>query len=103
MHPLRAQLAGTGISVSEAAPGPVESEFDQAAGIKGGQRIFRITARECGADIVREFEKASPVIFPGRNYSWLMKAQPLMPRRPVARQLAQAAREIRGRADKRAA
>src|SRR5215469_755791 len=29
---LRAQLGGTGIAVSEAAPGPVESEFDQVAG-----------------------------------------------------------------------
>src|SRR5438094_8976868 len=33
---LRAQLAGTGVTVSEAAPGPVESEFDQVAGIEGG-------------------------------------------------------------------
>ena len=104
---LRAQLAGTGITVSEAAPGPVESEFDQAAGIKSGatpgQGIFRITAKQCAADIVHQFEKASPVIFPGRNYGLLMKAQPLMPRRLVSRQLAHAAREIRGREDKRAA
>jgi uncharacterized protein len=96
---LRAQLAGTGIVVSEAAPGPVESEFDQVAGIEGGatpgQGAFRISARECARDIVREFEKGSPVIFPGRNYHWLMKAQPLMPRRLISRQIAQAAREIR--------
>ena len=64
---------------------------------------FRITAKECAADIVREFEKASPVIFPGRNHDLLMKAQRLMPRRLISRQIAQAAREIRGRADKRAA
>jgi uncharacterized protein len=104
---LRAQLAGTGITVSEAAPGPVESEFDQVAGIEGGatpgQGIFRITAQECAADIVREFESGSPVIFPGRSYGWLTKAQPLMPRRLISRQIAQAARGIRGRADKRAA
>jgi len=104
---LCAQLAGTGITISEAAPGPVESEFDQAAGIKSGatpgQGIFRITAKQCAADIVHQFEKASPVIFPGRNYGLLMKAQPLMPRRLISRQIAQAAREIRGRADKRAA
>jgi len=104
---LRAQLAGTGISVSEAAPGPVESEFDQVAGIEGGatpgQGIFRITAKECATDIVREFEKGSPVIFPGRSYSLLMKAQPLMPRRLISRQMAQAARQIRDRASKRAA
>jgi uncharacterized protein len=96
---LRAQLAGTGITVSEAAPGPVDSEFDQVAGIEGGatpgQSILRITARECAADIVREFERGSPVIFPGRNYRWLMKVQPLMPRRLVATQVARAARKLR--------
>src|SRR6266581_2478511 len=87
--------------LSEAAPGPVESEFDQVAGIEGGatpgQGIFRITAQECAADIVREFERGSPVIFPGRNYRWLMKMQPLMPRRLVATHVAQAARKIRCR------
>ena len=68
---LRAQLAGTGVTVSEAAPGPVESEFDQAAGIEGGatpgQGIFRITAQECAADIVQEFEKGT--LFPGTEPS----------------------------------
>jgi len=100
---LRAQLADTGIIVSEAAPGPVESEFDQVAGIEGGatpeQGIFRITAQECATDIVREFEKGTPVIFPGRNYRLLMKAQPLMPRRLVAGQVAQAAHKIRGKTE----
>jgi len=96
---LRAQLTGTGIIVSEAAPGPVESEFDQVAGIEGGaipgQSVLRITAKACAADIVRRFERGSPVIFPGRNYRWLMKAQPLLPRRALAKQLAKAARELR--------
>lgn len=96
---LRAQVASTGIIVSEAAPGPVDSEFDQVAAIKGGatpgQSAFRITAQECAADIVREFEKGSPVIFPGRNYRWLMRAQPLMPRRLLANQLTKAADKIR--------
>ncbi|MBV9479302.1 MAG: SDR family NAD(P)-dependent oxidoreductase [Acidobacteria bacterium] len=96
---LRAQLAGTGISVSEAAPGPVATEFDQVAGIKGGaspgQSIFRISAEDCAAQIVREFDRGSPVIFPGRSYGCLMKVQPLMPRRLLVRQFAQAARRMR--------
>jgi uncharacterized protein len=96
---LRAQLVGTEIVVSEAAPGPVDSEFDQVAGIEGGatpaQSVLRITAHECATDIVRQFERGAPVIFPGRNYRWLMKVQPLMPRRLVAIQVAEAAREIR--------
>ena len=98
---LRAQLTGTGIIVSEAAPGPVESEFDQVAGIEGGatpgQSVFRITAQECAEDIVQEFERGSPVIFPGRKYRWLMKMQPLMPRRLLATQVALAARNARSK------
>lgn len=104
---LRAQLADTGVIVSEAAPGPVETEFGQVAGVEGdatpGQGVFRITAKECAADIVREFERGSPVIFPGGKYRWLMKAQPLMPRRLLSRQMRQAAREIRNRGGKQAA
>lgn len=96
---LRAQLAGTGVIVSEAVPGPVASEFDQVAGIEGGatpgQSVFRITAQQCAADIVRGFERGAPVIFPGRNYRWLMKVQPLMPRRLIAMQVAQAAHGLR--------
>jgi len=39
------------------------------------------------------------MIFPGRNYRLLMKAQPLMPRRLVAGQVAQAAHKIRGKTE----
>jgi short-subunit dehydrogenase len=104
---LRAQVAGTGVIVSEAAPGPVESEFDQVAGIEGGatpglSSIFRITSQECARDIVRNFEDGAPVIFPGRSYRMLMKMQPVMPRRMIGKQLAQTARRIRERADRRA-
>jgi short-subunit dehydrogenase len=97
---LRAQLAGTGIMVSEAAPGPVDSEFNQVAGVEvgasQGESIIRIGAQECATDIVRQFEQGAPVIFPGRTYRWLMKVQPLMPRLVFAKQLARAARRIRG-------
>jgi hypothetical protein len=68
-----------------------------------GRAFFRITEQKCAADIVREFEKGSPVIFPGRSYGWLMEAQPLLLRRLISWRIAQAAREIRGRASKRAA
>ena len=104
---LRAQVVPAGITVSEAAPGPVDSEFDEMAGIEGGatpgQRMVRISAQECAREIVRQFEQGRRVIFPGRNYRWLMKLQPLMPRRLLYAQIAQAARKIRQREGKRAA
>jgi uncharacterized protein len=96
---LRAQLAGTGVIVSEAAPGPVETEFDRVAGIEGGatpgQRIFRISAAECAKDIVAAFELGAPVIFPGRNYRLAMHVQPLMPRPLLVSQLSREAAKLR--------
>ena len=68
-----------------------------------GKAFSESLRKNAPADIVREFGRASPVIFPGRNYRWLMKMQPLMPRRLVATHVAQAARQIRYRETKRAA
>ena len=62
-----------------------------------GKAFSESLRKNAPADIVREFGRASPVIFPGRNYRWLMKMQPLMPRRLVATHVAQAARKIRCR------
>jgi uncharacterized protein len=98
---LRAQLKETGVTICEAAPGPVETEFDRSAGIEGaatpGQSLFRITAAQCARDIVREFERGTAVIYPGRNYRWLMRLQPLMPRRMLIAQITKSARELRTR------
>ena len=49
---LRADLAGTGVVVTQVCPGPVESEFDQAAGSEGGiaggpPEFLKITAARC--------------------------------------------------------
>jgi uncharacterized protein len=96
---LRAQVVGTGVVVSEAVPGPVDTEFDRVAGIEGGatpgQGVFRISAQECARDLVQAFEQGLPVIFPGRNYRWAMRAQPLMPRRLLAAQLSREAAKLR--------
>jgi uncharacterized protein len=85
--------------VSEAAPGPVDSEFDEVAGVTHDatrvRRVFRITAAECARDIIAAFERGKPVIFPGRNYRWAMMVQPLMPRRAFAAQLAKHAAKLR--------
>jgi uncharacterized protein len=96
---LRAQVTGTGVVVSEAAPGPVESEFDKVAGIEGGatpgQRLFRISAHECAVDIVRQFEAGAPTIFPGENHRRLMRLASFAPRRVFVRQLTKAAQKLR--------
>lgn len=103
---LRAQVEGTGVIVTEAAPGPVESEFGLVAGLErregAVQRTFRITANECARETLAAFERGQAVIYPGRNYRWIMRGQPLMPRRVLHRVLARSARELRNSGNLRA-
>ena len=80
---LRAELAGTGVVVSQALPGPVETGFDEAANIgpPGAlDRLFRISAGRCARDVVRGFERGKPIIFPGSAYKAVMILQGALPR-----------------------
>jgi uncharacterized protein len=75
---LRAELACTGVIVSQALPGPVETGFDKAADIGPPglmDRIFRISAARCAREIIRGFERGRPVIFPGSAYGTVMMLQ----------------------------
>ena len=80
---LRADLSGTGVTVTQVCPGPVESEFDQVAGSPGGMigtpRLFRITAVQCARETLAGFERGEARVFPGRAYRFLMRMMPLFP------------------------
>jgi len=81
---LRADLSGTGVTVTQVCPGPVESEFDQVAGSAGGMigtppAFFRITAAQCAREALAGFERVEPRVFPGRAYWFVMKMLPLIP------------------------
>jgi short-subunit dehydrogenase len=80
---LRADFSGTGVTVTQVCPGPVESEFDQVAGSPGGMigtpRLFRITAVQCARETLAGFERGEARVFPGRAYRFLMRMMPLFP------------------------
>jgi uncharacterized protein len=80
---LRAELAGTGVTVTEVCPGPVATEFDTAAGIpqatSGPGRWLRISAQQCAADALAGFNRGQALVFPGRTYRALMRLQALTP------------------------
>lgn len=65
---LRADLSGTGVTVTEVCPGPVDTEFDAAAGISkaaaGPARWLQITAEQRAADALAGFERGDPISFP---------------------------------------
>jgi hypothetical protein len=80
---LRADLSGTGVTVTQVCPGPVESQFDQVAGSPGGMigtpHLFRITAAQCARETLAGFERGDACVFPGRAYRFLMRMMPLFP------------------------
>lgn len=97
---LRADLAGTGVTVTQVCPGPVDSEFDQAAGIVGGMagappRFFRISAAQCAREALIGFERGNALVFPGRAYRFAMRVLPLVPMGLRRRQAAQTAARLR--------
>ncbi|MBV9767252.1 MAG: SDR family oxidoreductase [Acidobacteriaceae bacterium] len=81
---LRADLASTGVTVTQVCPGPVDSEFDRVAGSEGGMigvppPFFRISAAQCAREARAGFERGDAVVFPGRPYRLLMRMLPLVP------------------------
>jgi len=102
METLYAELADTGVVVTQVCPGPVDTEFDATAGITGlaggPPQAVRITAAQCAREALRGFERGKPLVFPGFTYRAVMRLLGLVPRglqRQVARRTA---RRIRGTA-----
>jgi uncharacterized protein len=99
---LRLDLIDTGVVVTEVCPGPVETEFDDVAGIgaSGGglPPTFKISAERCARESLAGFDEGQPMVFPGTAYKLLMTAQAFAPRRLQRRALQKAAREARAQA-----
>jgi uncharacterized protein len=100
---LRADLAGTGVLVTQVCPGPVDSEFDTVAGTAGGMaggppQFLRISAARCAREALAGFDRGAALVFPGRAYRLAMRALPLLPRAMQRRQAAQSAIRIRSAA-----
>lgn len=100
---LRADLAGTGVVVTQVCPGPVHSEFDGVAGsaegmIGGLPNTIRISAAQCAREAVAAFERGDARVFPGRAYRSIMWAMPVFfPMWLRRRQAAGVATRLRGK------
>jgi hypothetical protein len=104
---LRADLAGTGVVVTQVCPGPVDSEFDQIAGSADGMtggppQFLRIGAAQCAREALAGFDRGVPMVFPGRAYRIAMRALPLLPRELSRRQAARSATRLRRTANRAA-
>jgi short-subunit dehydrogenase len=64
---LRAEVNDRGVVVTQACPGPVESEFAEVAGVKGDELPagLMIKADQCAREVVLGFERGRPLVVPG--------------------------------------
>jgi len=97
---LRADLSGTGVTVTQVCPGPVKSEFDQLSGSPGGMAggpppFFQISAAQCAREALAGFERGEARVFPGRAYRFVMRVLPLFPWWLRRKQAAHAAVRLR--------
>ena len=97
---LRAELADTGVVVTQVLPGPVVTEFNEAAGITGlaggPPQLLRISAEQCAREAIAGFERGQAMVFPGLAYRAAMRLQGFVPRavqRFLAHKMAQRLRQ----------
>lgn len=70
-HALRAETHGTGVTVTTLCPGPVETEFNRAAGLDDGAavnalpRFMWVTAPEVARQAVNGLDQNRAVVVPG--------------------------------------
>lgn len=97
---LRADVAGTGVIVTQVCPGPVRSEFDEVAGSASGMigglpNILRISAAQCARETVAAFDRGNARVFPGVAFRSLMRVLPFFPLWLQRRQAANVANRTR--------
>ncbi|MDQ4063214.1 MAG: SDR family oxidoreductase [Actinomycetota bacterium] len=99
---LHLELVEAGVAVTQVCPGPVETEFDQAAdmeGLAGGPpKFLTISADRCARETIRGFERGNALIFPGFPYRAIMPLVGFIPRFLQRRTARSTARDLRNAA-----
>ena len=80
---LVADLAGTGVVVTQVLPGPVATEFEQQIGNFTGVQapgIVEISATRCARSTIRGFDRRRAMVVPGILISLVLLVNALSPR-----------------------
>ncbi len=97
---VRAEVAGTGVVITQSCPGPVDTEIIAAVGhplLLDPPKSTVISASPCARESLAAFERGDAVVVPGRTMrfaSWLIRNTPGFIRRSVQ---ASVGRRLRGR------
>jgi short-subunit dehydrogenase len=99
---LRAQLQGTGVSITEAEPGPVWTEFGEVNEVAERHRrgnVIKIPARQCAREIAEGFLRGDAVVIPGAANRVLMGVTSIAPRAAIRQMLIKEAQILRADAN----
>lgn len=80
---LRAELAGTGVTLTQLQPGPVATEFDEVSGmgpLTNAIGLARISPEQCAREAWEGLAEGRAVVFPGAVLRTMMRAAVLTPR-----------------------
>jgi short-subunit dehydrogenase len=80
---LRADLSGTGVTVTQVCPGPVATEFEDAIGNFTGAKapgFVEISAEHCARSALRGFDRGRGLVVPGFWMTLLLWWNDLSPR-----------------------
>lgn len=76
---LRLEVEGTGVVVTQVAPGPVAEQLNGADA--GPEPFLTISARQCAREALHGFEQGDALVYPGWGHRWMMRLLPVLPRR----------------------
>lgn len=99
LESLRLELEGTGIVLTQVAPGPVDDSESQEGDERqrGARPFFHVSAERCAREALAGFERGAALVYPGRAHRWVMTLLPRLPR-AVRRALGRrAARDLQER------
>jgi hypothetical protein len=80
LESLRLEVEGSGIVITQVAPGPID---DAAPGERSRQEprpFFHISSERCVREALAGFERAAPLVYPGWGHRQLMRLLPRLPR-----------------------
>jgi len=81
LESLRLEVEGTGVVVTQVAPGPVIDSALPAEGERQEPRpLFHVSAERCAREALAGFERGEPLVYPGWGHRWVMTLLPRLPR-----------------------
>jgi short-subunit dehydrogenase len=78
---LRLEVEGTGVIITQVAPGPMGGAVELAE--RDPTRpwpFFQISFEQCAREALLAFERREPLVYPGRGHRWVMTLLPRLPR-----------------------